>query len=303
MSYSWDSRAHQDWVLQLATRLRHDGVDVVLDRWDTRVGSDLILYMDRAANVAYRVIAIVTTKYKSKADAAEGGVGYERRVITPSIMSDLHGHRVIPVLRDNPLAEKPAFLGAARHIDMRDDEDYEKRYYELLQELYGMPATPKPPLGKNPFVRLPEEEVPLALSHDPARYAAPALESQVTFNYDNNNGRYTIGTGERKFTLAFSTAGHGSIHMYTDPSDIKTLALARGVSRWEDVGDASAYDASSRVRTVKVGDAGIWRNEHDYWAAVFVDKVTTRETSRNGEPSITFRYFIPPVPAPDFGAR
>ncbi|MBX7431586.1 toll/interleukin-1 receptor domain-containing protein [Mycobacterium sp. Y57] len=34
MSYSHDDDEHKDWVLQLASRLRGNGVDVCLDRWD-----------------------------------------------------------------------------------------------------------------------------------------------------------------------------------------------------------------------------------------------------------------------------
>ncbi|WP_370457663.1 SEFIR domain-containing protein [Rufibacter sp. XAAS-G3-1] len=32
ISYSHDSNNHKDWVLQLATRLRLNGVDVILDQ-------------------------------------------------------------------------------------------------------------------------------------------------------------------------------------------------------------------------------------------------------------------------------
>ena len=36
ISYSHDSDAHKQWVIDLGTRLRRHGVDVVLDHWDTR---------------------------------------------------------------------------------------------------------------------------------------------------------------------------------------------------------------------------------------------------------------------------
>lgn len=32
---------NKDWVLMLATRLVANGVDVLLDQWDMRLGSDL----------------------------------------------------------------------------------------------------------------------------------------------------------------------------------------------------------------------------------------------------------------------
>lgn len=300
VSYSWDSTTHSDWVLQLATRLRRDAVDVVLDRWDTRLGSDLSLFMERAGDNAYRVLAIVTSAYARKADAAEGGVGYERKMITPSLMKDLHGHRVIPVLRDNPEGQLPRFLGAAKYIDFRDDGTYEDRYYELLQELHGIQVTPKPPLGKNPFIPLAEEEVAVALRQDPARYVMPALQGEVSFDYTNNNGQFVLGAGEREFTVDFSPAGHESIYIYNTPSDIKTVALAPGVKTPKEVGDASSWDSSSRYRTIRVGDAAILRNQNNYWAALFVDEVHTRESNPTGEPKVNFRYFIPAVPTPTF---
>ncbi|MGJ9372247.1 toll/interleukin-1 receptor domain-containing protein [Nesterenkonia sp. CF4.4] len=301
VSYSWDSKGHTDWVLQVATRLRTNGVDVVLDRWDTELGSDLSLFMERAADTEYRVVAICTARYVAKADAAEGGVGYERKMITPSLMADLHSNRVVPVLRDNGDGTLPRFLGAAKYVDFRDQPYSEKEYYELLHELHGLQPTPKPRLGRNPFAAISSEDWGGALRHDPARYVEPALVETVTFNYDNNNGCYVIGAGDRSFTVRFSSAGYGSIHVYSDPSDIKSIALARGVTGPEQVGDASSYDASSRHRTARVGDAVILRNVNDHWAAVFINKVDNRDTGPTGEPQVTFNYVIPPVPSPEFG--
>lgn len=301
ISYSWDSKEQSDWVLQLATRLRANGVDVVLDRWDTDLGSDLSLFMERAADTEYRVVAICTARYVVKADSAEGGVGYERKMITPSLMADLHSNRVIPVLRDNAEGALPRFLGAAKYVDLRDQPFSEAAYYEFLQDLHGLEPTPRPPLGRNPFAALSSEDVVGALRHDPARYVQPALVETVTFNCDNNNGHYVIGAGDRSFTIAFSTAGYGSIHVMSDPPDIKSIALARGVTGPEQVGDASGYDASSRVRTARVGDAVILRNINNHWAAVFINEVYIRDTGPTGEPQVTFDYVIPPVPSSDFG--
>jgi hypothetical protein len=37
ISYSWDDEAHKGWVRQLATQLRHDGVDTRLDHWGAEI--------------------------------------------------------------------------------------------------------------------------------------------------------------------------------------------------------------------------------------------------------------------------
>lgn len=36
VSYSHDNDAHKDWIMKLATDLRHHGVDIILDQWDLR---------------------------------------------------------------------------------------------------------------------------------------------------------------------------------------------------------------------------------------------------------------------------
>ena len=35
VSYSWDSDQHKEWVAKLATDLRHDGIETILDQWHT----------------------------------------------------------------------------------------------------------------------------------------------------------------------------------------------------------------------------------------------------------------------------
>ena len=41
VSYSHDDKNHSNWVLQLTTRLRSNGVDVILDKWTLRLGQDV----------------------------------------------------------------------------------------------------------------------------------------------------------------------------------------------------------------------------------------------------------------------
>lgn len=43
ISYSHDDKQHEAWVLKLATDLRSHGVNAILDQWDLRLGSDLVV--------------------------------------------------------------------------------------------------------------------------------------------------------------------------------------------------------------------------------------------------------------------
>ena len=47
ISYSWSSPEHQKWVLDLATQLRENGVDVTIDKWDLKEGHDAIKFMEK----------------------------------------------------------------------------------------------------------------------------------------------------------------------------------------------------------------------------------------------------------------
>ena len=40
ISYSHDSPEHRRWVSELGAKLRHSGVDAILDQWDLGPGDD-----------------------------------------------------------------------------------------------------------------------------------------------------------------------------------------------------------------------------------------------------------------------
>jgi hypothetical protein len=49
--YSWDNEKHKEWVLFLANRLVADGVDVTLDRFDLKIGSNNTYFMEKVEKV------------------------------------------------------------------------------------------------------------------------------------------------------------------------------------------------------------------------------------------------------------
>ena len=136
MSYAWENDEHQAWVLQLATRLRSNGVEVLLDVWDTRLGSDLAFFMESGITSADRVIVVCSDQYVAKANSPVGGVGYEKKMLTPRLMNDLGSALVIPVIRSRTSDPKvPTFLGFAKYVDFLDDEIYEEKYAELIHDI------------------------------------------------------------------------------------------------------------------------------------------------------------------------
>lgn len=290
-SYSHDDDEHRNWVLGLAHRLVANGVDIILDQWDLKLGSDLPRFMETGLTAAQRVLVICTDSYVKKANVGQGGVGYEKMILTAQLMRDIPSDRIIPVVRratsDLPV---PTFLSSRVYIDFRDDGAYETKYTELLRDIHGQQVKPRPPLGPNPFATT----VPVVepqLSFRAERYVSPALSGTVTFEYSNNNGRYIVGAGDMAFETAWSTGDNTSIHAYNDPPSIRTIAIAQGAQRIEDIVEANAYNTSSRTRLPMLGQIIVWQNTARYYLATRIEALQSRS---HGSPKdeITFSYAI-----------
>jgi TIR domain len=175
MSYSHDGEEHEDWVLKLATRLRGNGVDVCLDRWDVTLGGNLSLFMERAASDDYRVIAVVSETYVRKCDDRSGGAGVEAQMLSSRLYQELTSNAVIPIVRNNPEAVMPAFLSGRLWEDFRDASLEESAYERLLRDIHGVAVDAVPPLGPNPFEGRTSVEAALAIRNSPGRWHSPPL--------------------------------------------------------------------------------------------------------------------------------
>ena len=164
ISYSHDSPAHKRWVSELGAKLRDKGVDAILDQWDLGLGDDVTRFMEHGIRISDRVLVICTDNYVSKANAGEGGVGYERMIVTAQLVQDLGTNKFIPIIRQASGQEKtPTCLGTRVYIDFTDEKQFDEEFEKLLHELHQVPVVEKPPLGKNPFAQLPSgQETPPA---------------------------------------------------------------------------------------------------------------------------------------------
>jgi len=299
ISYSHDSEEHKDWVLQLATRLRSNGVNILLDRWSLKLGGDLAVFMERGLSQANRVVCICTNKYVEKANGGKGGTGYEKQIMTIDILKDQNTNWIIPLIKNNSLEKKvPTFLGSKMYINFEDANLYESRYEELLRDLLDEPLLPIPPIGKNPFKVISDFS---KQSYIPTseKYVSPSVKGVVTFDYSNNNGRYALGQGELMFETYWSKASNTSIHLYNNYPSVRTIALVKDVSDIKEIKDARCYDTSSRARTVRINQIAVLQNNNGFFAAIKV--LSLKDDSRGDEnDEITFEYQIQTNGSPDF---
>ena len=150
VSYSWDDDRHRDWVRDLASRLRSDGVDAGLDRWKLAPGDQQPEFMERAVRENDFVLIVCTPRYKERADGRVGGVGYEGDIMTAEVLSERRQRKFIPVLRAGDWSTAlPSWLLGKLSIDLRGDPYPEERYRALLDALLGR-SPQAPPLGRPP---------------------------------------------------------------------------------------------------------------------------------------------------------
>ncbi|WP_438349207.1 SEFIR domain-containing protein [Paenibacillus sp. FA6] len=155
ISYSWTTPEHEEWVVDLATRLRHHGIDVILDKWDLKEGHDVYAFMEAmvTSESVDKVLIICDEGYQKRADSRVGGVGTETQIITPQIYKDINQEKFIPIVaeRDNKGNHFiPIYIATRLYIDLSSSEAYEESYDKLIRNIYKVPLHKKPSLGKAP---------------------------------------------------------------------------------------------------------------------------------------------------------
>lgn len=149
ISYSHDTPEHKAWVLDLAGRLRAERlVDVRIDEWDLGAGDDVPKFMERAVSEADRVLMICTEPYVRRADAGEGGVGYEAMIVTGELVKNLGTAKFVPVIRQTSQPRlRPKSVETRKYVDLSLDKNFEAGLEELAMELHNARKFMKPPLG------------------------------------------------------------------------------------------------------------------------------------------------------------
>ncbi len=176
VSYAWESTELKTWVKCLSTRLRQDGVEVLLDQWAVAPGDQLPSFMESAIRDNDFVVIICTPTYKAKSEGRKGGVGYEGDIMTAEVLQSRNNRKFIPVLRvDEWEASSPGWLQGKYFIDLRDDPYNEEHYQDLLVTLLGNRET-APPVREKAEVRIAGKvEIPQRLAKVPPAMATSSL--------------------------------------------------------------------------------------------------------------------------------
>lgn len=291
ISYSHDNDEHKAWVLKLATDLRSHGVNAILDQWDLRLGTDLRFFMENGLSSSALVLCVCSENYVRKVDSGTGGSGYEGMIMTQGLLQNAKAEFVVPIVRNNPSGRKvPLAFGSKLYTDFSDDFNYVARYQELLERIYGEDVKRKPALGENPFSDKNANSITVMTDLEKTKYHNPLMESSVSFDFKNNSGCFTIGTGEHAFVTSWSECGHNTIYAYRDR--VKLIGYCYGQKDFPIDNDFSKFDFTSRTREVSVGEMVLLMNQNNKFAAVRVTNIDIQLHGKKG--ILSFEYKIYP---------
>ncbi|MBZ5623881.1 MAG: tetratricopeptide repeat protein [Acidobacteriia bacterium] len=153
ISYSHDTPVHESTVLALSDRLRRDGIDAILDQYETFPPQGWPLWGEQQIQTADFVLVVSTQTYRRRFDSEEEpgkglGVSWEARFIRQLLYnSGGMNRRFVPVLLTNSDREHiPLLLQGYDYCEL----DTEQGYEHLLRILTDCPKASKPGLGALP---------------------------------------------------------------------------------------------------------------------------------------------------------
>jgi diguanylate cyclase (GGDEF)-like protein len=151
ISYSHDSPDHSDAVLALADKLRHDGIDAVLDRYEPHPPFGWPYWMEDQMRKADFVLIICTERYRYYLEhldeVEDGGKGvlWESNIIYNRLCTArLKNPTFIPILFATGSPENiPTPLKGYTYYRSETSNGYEALYRQIV----GDPFIKRPPLG------------------------------------------------------------------------------------------------------------------------------------------------------------
>ena len=145
ISYSWDDDSHKLWVADLATRLRNDGVETILDQWHAVPGDQLPQFMEKEIRDNDYVLIICTPQYRKKFDERIGNVGLEGDIMAAEVQTLKNNRKFIPILANGKWDKaSPSLLKGKYYIDLSTPAKYDRHYPDLLTTVLRSRLQPPP---------------------------------------------------------------------------------------------------------------------------------------------------------------
>lgn len=146
VSYSHDSVEHRRWAMRLVEELLRHGIPTRFDTKDARIGERFDEFMSAGLATAPIVLLVCSEQYVAKAEAYDGGVGYEMKRIETLLAEGPGRIHVIPIYRANNEKRLPSSINTIHSVDMRGDEWQRAPLLDLVRTIkHLVPVRARPP--------------------------------------------------------------------------------------------------------------------------------------------------------------
>ncbi|WFN35240.1 toll/interleukin-1 receptor domain-containing protein [Methanogenium sp. S4BF] len=137
------SHASEDkerFVVKFAERLRYDGIEAWLDKWEILLGDSLVQKIFDEGLEQSDIIAIVISKYSITKK-------WVKEELDLAVYRKIEGKcRIIPIIIDDCIV--PESIKHTLHVKIQNLNNYDAEYNEIRSTIFG--ETKKPPLGELP---------------------------------------------------------------------------------------------------------------------------------------------------------
>jgi nucleoside phosphorylase len=145
-----DRPDHRDRILELADRLRHDGIECKLDRYETSPDEGWQRWMLDLIEEANFVVVPCSKEYnlrlrgKESGDKGKGSIWESNAILQELYDKAGKNSKFIPIVfSEDGIEFIPTPLGSATYYNLEKDNGYERLYRRLTAQ----PDTPPSPLG------------------------------------------------------------------------------------------------------------------------------------------------------------
>lgn len=183
ISYSWTTKTHENWVLDLVEKLTEHGIECKFDKWDLAAGDHKYDFMESmvTSNEIDKVLIICDRGYQEKADKKSGsGVKTETQILSPKIYEQVDERKFIPVIAersDSGKAYLPTFVSGKMYVDLSNEDTEHEDFESLVREIYEKPKYQRKPLGSRPSF-LDDEQVSTSVLDNTLKEINQAVKSQ-----------------------------------------------------------------------------------------------------------------------------
>ncbi|MEM7249980.1 MAG: toll/interleukin-1 receptor domain-containing protein [Pseudomonadota bacterium] len=258
ISYAWESDAFRDWVKQLATQLRADGIDARLDAWHLEDGITFVEFMNREVRQADRVLVLCSPEYRRNVEATEEGenvhgAGWESMLLSSALVTTGR-EKVVPALAKGTWENAAPFhLSALPYVDLTalGESDGSRAYHALVRRLIGQTER-VPALGQMPE-QADESPVPPLFGG-----AMDQVDTSASIPVVDSSQRRGFTAKRVGLTLAILVLP-AAAWFYPQDSLVQVLSVRAGQFRLDVTVDATENFfgiARGRVRTYQISDDG-----------------------------------------------